>query len=183
LRQAYDYWQNQPGNYLERGGPEARAIPPRGEAGLFHDQGTPEGAIPNEGGSRSQAHRDRQRHPIAPTEFPKARSATRRMWASPIRGVTSATQAEGPLQEPARGGLRQGVPPQVSSGNIGIAHSPSDSNMTRQPGLTGRWPTYSHSPNNAFTRQGRFRWIVPQSPPSTGVRLYREDRRIDWGHC
>ena len=75
MRQAYDYWQNQPGNYREPERRSERANPPKG-ARMYQ----------MEGRSRSDPSRKHQKvcetpkpqatDSIASTEFPKLRSAT-----------------------------------------------------------------------------------------------------------
>jgi hypothetical protein len=76
LRQAYDYWQNQPGNYLD-----AEAAPEGDGQGS-----TPGGAEVAIGrgedeskpghGCTSRLRRGSRDHPFAPTEFPKGWSTT-----------------------------------------------------------------------------------------------------------
>jgi hypothetical protein len=80
LRQAYDYWQNQPGNYLEPrrppGGWDGEGNPKRGRA--CYKVGNAHCTDPAGGGSRSEAQETHTitDHSFAPTEFPKGRSAT-----------------------------------------------------------------------------------------------------------
>ena len=100
MRQAYDYWQNQPGNYRARGNlreataegpPEGtRNRPKVGGRSLVPGPSQPPGPEPP-GVNRS--------HPIAPTEFPKGRSA-RRSKPRPRR------QASGCSMHPSRGGYQ-----------------------------------------------------------------------------
>ena len=68
MRQAYDYWQNQPGNFLE-GSPEAtQTARGRQSSSLRGDRGHSE---PHPG---AEATTGLTRYPIAPTMFPTGRS-------------------------------------------------------------------------------------------------------------
>ena len=73
MRQAYDYWQNQPGNYREPARRSARADPPK-EASCTR-QGDAK-APPAEALNMPKASTAPATDSIAPTEFPKRWSAT-----------------------------------------------------------------------------------------------------------
>ena len=75
MRQAYDYWQNQPGNYLEPERRSARANPPK-EARMYQMEGeTPKRPQP-QASKMYETPKPQATDSIAPTEFPKLRSAT-----------------------------------------------------------------------------------------------------------
>jgi hypothetical protein len=77
LRQAYDYWQNQPGNYPE---PRRASLgscggePPEGRSFVTR-VGATRLAKPDQAGRPARRGAAPSGHPIAPTEFPKGRSA------------------------------------------------------------------------------------------------------------
>lgn len=77
MRQAYDYWQNQPGNYPE---PRRASLgrcgvePPEGRS-LVTRVGATRLAKPDQAGRPARRGSAPSGHPIAPTEFPKGRSA------------------------------------------------------------------------------------------------------------
>jgi hypothetical protein len=73
LRQAYDYWQNQPGNYPKPEHRGALADPPKGAS--FTKQGDAE-AIQVTALKAPKAPKAQATDSIAPTEFPKEWSAT-----------------------------------------------------------------------------------------------------------
>jgi hypothetical protein len=75
LRQAYDYWQNQPGNYPKPKSRSPEANPPEGAS--CTKQGDAE-ATQIAAQSKLIAVRVRTTDSIAPTEFPKSWSATSR---------------------------------------------------------------------------------------------------------
>jgi len=77
LRQAYDYWQNQPGNYPKPKSRSPKANPPKGAS--CTKQGDAE-ATQIVAHSRLIAVKVRTTDSIAPTEFPKSWSATSRGW-------------------------------------------------------------------------------------------------------
>ena len=95
MRQAYDYWQNQPGNYRStRRGPRGAVAEVRTKRGLeSRDWGAPECTQPTQPSARGAS--GRAGHPYAPTEFlrvpsaagmPSGRKAARRRNMSPQRG-------------------------------------------------------------------------------------------------
>ena len=107
MRQAYDYWQNQPGIYLK--------------SSVAHPQGafTPSHTPPQKGviristrsGRTAEAPRparDRKStgHPIAPTEFPKA-------WSGADMGFATLNVGPNCTIHPSRGGYRGGPTPRT----------------------------------------------------------------------
>jgi hypothetical protein len=77
LRQAYDYWQNQPGNN-PRPRPEGQGSTPRRRRKVQGRAPPKQRQPPIEQAPRVRVQQ--AAHSIAPTEFPKRRSATKQGW-------------------------------------------------------------------------------------------------------
>ena len=100
MRQAYDYWQNQPGNYHDRdnlpprGGKEARERPRRDDQSRYKigaSRGRTQPVTSSRGRGRGRPERGTS-HPIAPTEFLKGRSAADATGSRPPKRTAEALQ-------------------------------------------------------------------------------------------
>ncbi len=154
MRQAYDYWQNQPGNYREpRATAPGASLPgraPRRRPGQLSDRGGPQstpgpgthpGALPLNRGSYAG-------HPIAPTEIPKRRSAAEITLdpRGPCPGDTAAcaSQEEDTVRRSRpRAAIDSGLPPNVLRIMFAIGQPSTDSVGAR------RYETYGSSGTGA----------------------------------
>ena len=130
MRQAYDYWQNQPGNYLKPESRSSEADPPKGAS--FTKQGdaeAPQAATL----SRLKAIIACAADSIAPTEFPKSWSATRhgrRCRRNPFP-LHTALRRRKPTPRHAVSGYSAGLSPKIWW-IVGIASNPQTPNGARQ---------------------------------------------------
>jgi len=112
LRQAYDYWQNQPGNYLKPKSQNSKADPPKGAS--LYQAGSAEApkaaTLP-----KLRALVACAADSIAPTEFPKSWSATRHGWRcrqNPFP-LHTALRRRKPTPRHAGSGYATGLSPKI----------------------------------------------------------------------
>ena len=110
MRQAYDYWQNQPGNYLEPTGLAAGNLG-RAQAEQF----TERRHKPQPTGPWSDATTRLISYPFAPTEFPTEWSATQVLSARGASYSATCTPQEEDTVHPSRpkADTGLGLPPNV----------------------------------------------------------------------
>ncbi len=97
------------------GGPRASPRPAVKQAEQFTELGRAQGTTRLAGHPEQRLQQAPTNHPIAPTEFPKERSTTRRLGRqAPLRGVISAPQEEDTFHRSRReADTSLGLPPNV----------------------------------------------------------------------
>jgi len=125
LRQAYDYWQNQPGNYLDAGAAprdDDRGSTPEGQKVAI---GRGEDASRPGHGRHSPVRKRLPRPSIAPLEFPKGgppQRSAQPVWALKVlRSTPSRGGCPGRSRRPRSTATDQGLP--RKSGEI-LSHRP-----------------------------------------------------------
>jgi hypothetical protein len=170
LRQAYDYWQNQPGNYPDA--PRASAEDGRGRALLQEEgeyvtqKGRPKAPSPQR--PASQACSATADHPIAPTEFPQGRSAVeRRGLESRCRLLHALLRWREPVPSHAQRRIPVGACPQRSSWDDGHrprAHRPQKCPLAGANGASAPPCKPATPPNIRRARNKQKRITLPRGP-------------------
>jgi hypothetical protein len=178
LRQAYDYWQNQPGNYLGRAGAPkhpARFDPAEAEQNSSLRGGGPRGRKHPRSPAPTAARRGARLHTgaeaiqLPPLSSPRGLPPHNRSGAeAPSRGVIWAPQEEGAVHRATSGdGCLLGPSPKCLEISIPNGQLSRDSIRARQPQLTGRQVT-SRVPGAEAPCAGR----LVEPPPSPSLSSY-----------